>query len=205
MDAYRNMTIKYLTWMRYVRDYCPDVKMIVKMDDDILPNVFWIFQDLQQAGKIQTKRSFTCTNFAGPVYRDIHSPWYVPKEAHPGDNWEDYCSGPALLQTADLCGPLVHQAEQHEFYVSVDDAWVTGTLAKEINATHDFHTYGSNFQWDDKQTEFQMLARSHIFGAYKTTTQMKRIFTQLAYLYGAATDPPDQLKGFYKGGPKNKE
>ncbi|CAJ0955616.1 unnamed protein product, partial [Mesorhabditis belari] len=204
MDAYRNMTIKYLMWMRFVRDHCKEVKLIVKMDDDILPNIFWIFMDLK-LGKIHTNRTFTGVNFAGPVFRDIGSPWYVAKEAHPEDNWESYCSGPAFFQSADMTTDLVKQAEQHEHYVSVDDAWVTGTLAKEIGAHHDFTTYASNFQWNDKTTEMDMLARTHIFGAYKTTTAAKRIFNELRFMYGMATDPPDHFKGFYKGGPQGKE
>ncbi|CAJ0916367.1 unnamed protein product, partial [Mesorhabditis belari] len=198
IDAYRNMTIKFLNWMRFVRDDCPRVKMIVKMDDDILPNIHWIFDDFHNGTMISEENTFTCLEYHSPVVREKGSPWYVSKEAHPSDDWEAFCCGPAFIMSADLISRLVKNIENKQFYTSVDDAFVTGQIAKEIAAKHDFRLYEHNFLWPgwpgwEKIVERKMLAWKVIFGAYTTTTAMKRIFDELSHLSGAVTDPPDDL------------
>ncbi|EEC01546.1 beta-1,3-N-acetylglucosaminyltransferase, putative [Ixodes scapularis] len=40
MDTYRNLTYKYVYGMKWTMDNCPSAKYIVKMDDDIVLNLY---------------------------------------------------------------------------------------------------------------------------------------------------------------------
>ncbi|CAJ0927900.1 unnamed protein product, partial [Mesorhabditis belari] len=73
LDSYRNLTIKGVTWMRFLRDNCPHTTMVLLLNDDILPNIFWIFTDLAK-GRISTNRTFTCVSTIGKPNRNEKSP-----------------------------------------------------------------------------------------------------------------------------------
>ncbi|CAJ0948951.1 unnamed protein product, partial [Mesorhabditis belari] len=97
LDSYRNLTIKYLMWMRYVRDFCPDTELVLKIDDDILVDIFWLFEEIR-IKKISKERCFTCRLNQGNVIRDTTHKWYVSKDAMPEDAWNVYSSGIAVIQ-----------------------------------------------------------------------------------------------------------
>ncbi len=40
LDTYRNLTLKAVAWMSWVERYCPTVLNLVKVDDDVVVNVF---------------------------------------------------------------------------------------------------------------------------------------------------------------------
>ncbi|CAJ0953955.1 unnamed protein product, partial [Mesorhabditis belari] len=193
---------KYISWMRYLQENCKDVELIVKLDDDVVGNIFWLFDDIKQ-GKISRNRTFTCLQgMKLDLIRDKSSPWYVSKEAHPSERWEDCCIGPALFQSNDLCQELIQQAETHQYYNSVDDGFFTGTIAKEIRANHNFKLYGTNFlELEENQTEAHLLDRTHLFGLYSTSASVRRIFTELKYLYREEVDQIDDFPKSIKVGP----
>ncbi|CAJ0581515.1 unnamed protein product, partial [Mesorhabditis spiculigera] len=201
VDHYRNLTIKGLTWMRYLRDFCPDVKLVVKLDDDLLPNIFGVMEDFNK-NLIKTNRTFTCLLFYGKVIREANSPWYVPLEAMPENEWGRYCTGTSFMMSRDLVGDIIGAVEKRQHYVPVDDAFLTGPIGREVGATYDFDTYASKYELNDKHTEEKMMAKKVYFALYPTVSALRRMFGELQFIYKMATDPPDHFKGYQKNDPK---
>ncbi|CAK9294336.1 unnamed protein product [Gordionus sp. m RMFG-2023] len=63
------------------------------------------------------------------VLRDPNSKWYVPLEDHAGNFYEPYCSGWIMIMTPSTAYKL-HKAYFTQPYLFVDDAHVTGKLAR---------------------------------------------------------------------------
>ncbi|CAJ0955647.1 unnamed protein product, partial [Mesorhabditis belari] len=197
IDHYRNLTIKGLSWMRFLRDHCPSVQLVVKLDDDLLPNIFGFMEDFEK-NKVKTNKTFTCLLYYGNVIRDPGSPWFVSKEAMPEDQWGRYCTGTSFIMSKDLAAEIVAAVEKRLHYISVDDAFFTGPIGREIGANYDFDTYASKYELNDVHTEEKMMARSVYFALYPTVAALRRMFTELEYIYKVVTDAPDHFKDYAK-------
>ncbi|XP_043856494.1 beta-1,3-galactosyltransferase 4 isoform X2 [Dromiciops gliroides] len=51
MDSYRNLTLKTLSGLAWAARYCPDVRYVLKTDDDVYINVPGLVAELNQRGK----------------------------------------------------------------------------------------------------------------------------------------------------------
>ena len=47
LDAYKNLTYKGIMAMKWIKDYCNDVKFILKIDDDVVVNTFKLINHLE--------------------------------------------------------------------------------------------------------------------------------------------------------------
>ncbi|CAK9294341.1 unnamed protein product [Gordionus sp. m RMFG-2023] len=85
-----------------------------------------------------------------PVLRDNSSKWYVPTNDYAGTFYEPYCSGWVLILTPPTAYKL-HKAYFTQPYLFVDDAHVTGKLARMAGTVmvtiHDTVHLEDNFEW----------------------------------------------------------
>ncbi|CAJ0953531.1 unnamed protein product, partial [Mesorhabditis belari] len=134
IEHYRNLTIKQLSWSRFASQNCRDAKVFVKIDDDVLVNIFWFFKEINV-------NDFNNTLVCGhecqyhQVWRDKRKPWFVPKEAYEPTLWPRFCSGGLVIESADILPKLVAAVEKRERYISTDDTLFTGILPDELNIT----------------------------------------------------------------------
>ena len=140
IDAYKNLTYKGIMAMKWISEYCKNAKLILKVDDDIITNPFIILRHLKSLKQHQVikPKSVMCLVWVGMVVmRDKNSKWYLSKEDFKPDVFDKYCSGSAYL----LTGDLPYQMYKTSFYIKffwVDDYYITGMLAKGVNATYEF-------------------------------------------------------------------
>ena len=60
-DAYHNITTKMLFGLKWLKDYCPASKFVLKLYDDVFLNTYKILELLQKEGEIlQTHPIITC-------------------------------------------------------------------------------------------------------------------------------------------------
>ncbi|VDK56658.1 unnamed protein product [Anisakis simplex] len=53
VDSYRNLTWKALAWLRFVDERCKRVKFIIKIDDDVIFNIFTVIDFLKSIESTQ--------------------------------------------------------------------------------------------------------------------------------------------------------
>jgi beta-1,3-galactosyltransferase 1 len=51
IDAYRNITYKGIMAMKWIAEFCPSAKYILKVDDDIISNLFILLRHLNSLSK----------------------------------------------------------------------------------------------------------------------------------------------------------
>ena len=71
IDSYRNLTYKGIMAMKWISEYCPKAKYILKVDDDIITNTFTILRHLKalEDHKIVGNKSVMCLVWnKGPVF-----------------------------------------------------------------------------------------------------------------------------------------
>jgi hypothetical protein len=62
-------------WLKFVDQYCAQVKYILKVDDDVFVNIFGVISILETS---QPTNSIMCSvSYDEPVVRDPQSKWFV--------------------------------------------------------------------------------------------------------------------------------
>ncbi|RUS75671.1 hypothetical protein EGW08_016565, partial [Elysia chlorotica] len=157
LDAYRNLTYKGVSALRWVSLFCPSAVFLLKTDDDILVDIVSLVSDLRQrypgypppssqvpgAGTPNTQsaraapsRVVLCNLWTRmKVMRDPKSKWFIPPTEFGPDYFPPYCSGSAFVLSADLA-PRLYQVSLNKPFFWVDDYYVTGVLVNSLGVPH---------------------------------------------------------------------
>ncbi len=96
VDSYRNLTLKSIMWLKWTSDFCPNAQYVLKLDDDLIVNVFNLVNHMMQLWRraIARNASILCLVWNRmTVVRDQESKWYISKAEYSSDNFSTYCSG----------------------------------------------------------------------------------------------------------------
>ncbi|XP_075547328.1 uncharacterized protein LOC142581484 [Dermacentor variabilis] len=135
MDHYRNLSLKFLYGMRWVMLNCPSVRSLVKIDDDV-----FIHPELLDA-YLRTRitandRRLHCSTFRGnAVIRNPHSRHYLSRTDYPKKYFPMHCHGWFVVIPSAIMWDLYVAAFRVPFH-AIDDAYVTGDLAKTASLGH---------------------------------------------------------------------
>ncbi|ESP04734.1 hypothetical protein LOTGIDRAFT_95840, partial [Lottia gigantea] len=126
-DSYKNLTYKHIMSHSWIIENCPDVRYILKVDDDIVVNVYNMMKYLNTHKK--PMKNFLYCNalwYEGP-HRNNQSKWSMTKSEYPFTKYPQFCEGFAYITTPDVSAKLVKVSEDAKFYW-IDDVFVTGVL-----------------------------------------------------------------------------
>lgn len=135
---------------------CLDNVFIIKMDDDIVVDFFFLSTYLQNIVKDVGQKQY---HLAGYVLRDVkpyrirQNKWFVSIDEFDGDVYPDYLSGWMYVTTPALARRFVYAATTGDVkFFWIDDAWITGVLRSHqqigINETWN-SLYSANSQFID--------------------------------------------------------
>ncbi|XP_029674255.1 beta-1,3-galactosyltransferase 5 [Formica exsecta] len=131
LDTYRNLTYKHLMGLRWATNNCKRIKYIMKMDDDIVVNIYGIL------GKLHTG-IIEKNSLAGYIMKNmipIREPankWYVSKTEYADNTYPDFVSGWLYITNSQMANKLINYAESSHKYFWIDDVFVTGILRKVL-------------------------------------------------------------------------
>jgi len=143
IDSYYNHTYDHLMKLKWYTEYCPNVKFLLKTDDDIFVNMPRVLESLKKDYWQKLAKGnpeyLLCTKLTnGKVYRDINHKWYVPRDEVEVDIYPPYCSGDVIFYPKASALRLFETANKMH-YVRLDDVFITGTARVKTNVTiHDF-------------------------------------------------------------------
>ncbi|KAL3982761.1 Galactosyltransferase family protein [Acanthocheilonema viteae] len=137
-DSYKNLTWKALMWLRFMDEYCPNIQYIIKLDDDVVGNILQTLHFLNVHFKtvslLESEKQIFCrVIYHRQVSREKKDKWYVTEDELPSKYYSNYCVGMAIIFTGDLSSLLLRAAIQ-ERYFWIDDYFITGILAKKVEA-----------------------------------------------------------------------
>ncbi|XP_055296583.1 beta-1,3-galactosyltransferase 5-like [Sitodiplosis mosellana] len=128
MDSYRNMTFKHIMALKWFSENCPHVKYLLKLDDDVFPNIPAIDQYLMSDTH---NINFIHGVKAGrTVFRKGR--WKVTPEEFTGDLYPEFVEGSAVIYP----NTFVLEAFEKAFitpYFWIDDVYVSGILRMQLS------------------------------------------------------------------------
>ena len=195
-DDYHNLTLKGVMGYRWVSQHCPNSRFVLKIDDDVLINMYKLLYTFlnHMSGK---KKSIFCNMWhkdTMPILRT--GKWRV--EPHVFANKTtfpyEYCSGFVVLMTTDLMGPLSDAANTTPFFW-IDDIYLFGMLPSVVGGV----TY-YNYALDKNMTLNDKIAINC------TTNQGPRCPIFATYISNAAYWPYwEHIRAIYSSGTWNVE
>lgn len=128
IDAYRNLTHKGVMGYKWISERCRNAKFILKVDDDIVVDMFRLFT--QHLPKYRTKKKQIFCNHIHPgtmlIIRDKKSKWFVDNNIFRGHKYYPrYCSGFMVLFTNDVI-PAIYRSSSITPFFWVDDVYLYG-------------------------------------------------------------------------------
>ncbi|KAK8393538.1 hypothetical protein O3P69_006702 [Scylla paramamosain] len=131
-DHYRLLTYKSLAGLYWINQHCAHVPWTLHSDDDTHIDIFLYHQTLQQLDE-GSKQKFICRYVYGPALR--YGRHKVRYEEYPARYYPLYCSGGVWFLQTRLISRLF-EARKTVPYLWVDDAYITGLLARRAGIGH---------------------------------------------------------------------
>ncbi|XP_037788179.1 beta-1,3-galactosyltransferase 5-like isoform X2 [Penaeus monodon] len=158
IDSYRNLTYKSMSWLSWVRDWCPEVPFVVKTDDDVLVNPFHLKTYLAK----ELERNAAPSDIYGRV-RARNKPmrkgkWNVTKEEYKLTYYPPFVLGPAYIVSGNAVDRLLQYAA-HTPFLWLEDVYITGLVASaaginRVQAERTLYTKKLNRDLYSRQTAF---------------------------------------------------
>jgi beta-1,3-galactosyltransferase 1 len=122
-DSYRNLTYKGIMALRLISEYCPKVKYILKLDDDILVNMYYLMKHLKALYQFGLDRKNTILGFMyenTKIIRRVESKWFTTHQEMEGTHYQPYCGGAGFILTSDLA-PIFYEASLYLKFFHIED------------------------------------------------------------------------------------
>lgn len=148
IDHYRNLTYKNLMGLKWVGQYCPSVRFVLKSDDDAFIDVVQLKKFIERTWPSGPSAETLICNVHedAPVQRS--GKWAVSHEEYPSKTYPAFCSGLAYVMRPELANKLFRWANKVPA-LWVDDVFVTGILAASVNVRHFYLNLRYTHQQDD--------------------------------------------------------
>ena len=144
LDTYHNLSYKNIFGKLWVSEFCEQAEFIVKTDDDMFIDLYAAYHMTRQYltnSKYLNNEFILCPTHDGMgIIRDPNSKWFVSyedvsKEDAPDNTFPPYCTGWIYILNPGTAKKLTEVAQTTKFFW-IDDAWVTGYLAKKLRVEH---------------------------------------------------------------------
>jgi beta-1,3-galactosyltransferase 1 len=138
IDAYRNLTHKGVMGFKWISEKCRNAKYILKVDDDVIVNMFKFFIEYLPKYKGKTKQILCNHIYPGTmlIIRERKSKWYVDESHFKGQKfYPRYCSGFMVMFTNDVIPAIYRSASLTPFFW-VDDVYLYGLAPGNVPGIH---------------------------------------------------------------------
>ncbi|XP_072458480.1 beta-1,3-galactosyltransferase 2-like [Notamacropus eugenii] len=131
LDTYHNLTLKVLTALEWMAQYCPTAHYVLKVDTDVFLNPSYLVQQVLQPNRPLQSNLITGYIYRNPVpFRKQGQKWYMPPELYSHDKYPDYCAGPGYVMSGSLALRILTVAQRVKA-IYLEDVFV-GLCLKEL-------------------------------------------------------------------------
>lgn len=138
LDAYKNLTHKGVMGYKWITERCRNTNVILKVDDDVVVNMFKFFTEYMPKYRNKSKQIFCNHIHPGTmlIIRDKRSKWYVDQNHFKGQKfYPRYCSGFMVMITNDIIPAIYRSATLTPFFW-VDDVYLYGLAPGNVPGVH---------------------------------------------------------------------
>ena len=136
IDSYHNLTLKGVMSFRWVTEKCRNAKVILKVDDDVIINMFYFLTETVPFIVSKPKHIACRRSGIARVKRNPNNKWFVQDELFRGENlFPEYCEGFTVVFSNDILPSLYKSAMLTPFFW-IDDVYLYGLVPRNIPNVH---------------------------------------------------------------------
>ncbi|KAH6924657.1 hypothetical protein HPB50_021798 [Hyalomma asiaticum] len=151
-DTFHTILYKLVFGMRWVTEHCPNVRNIVKIDDEVGVQPFELRRYLDEKLPLKNTSIHGLVWKGSKVVRDPRDKYCVPEDEVILDNYPPYCSGRSIIMTMDTMEKLYRASKIVKAY-AIDDTYLSGDLALFTNTGHEDIASWISWNSSDVNTE----------------------------------------------------
>ncbi|KAK6195351.1 hypothetical protein SNE40_000801 [Patella caerulea] len=136
-ESYYNLTFKVLMGFKWVKTFCPETQFVMKIDEDTfidVPRILNLLVSLEWSNTIYGPFAFAERVVRANKQSGAHKA-AVHMSAYPLDWYPPHVKGNMYIMPSDLAMKILN-ASQYFPYMNIEDAYITGILAKVFDARH---------------------------------------------------------------------
>ncbi|XP_046373029.1 beta-1,3-galactosyltransferase 5-like [Haliotis rufescens] len=141
LEDYHNLTYKTLMGMTWAVHYCKEVKLIIKVDDDVWLNIPTLL-GLLHYKRIPFALGGKCTYNSAPA-RSPDSKWYASFRSYPEDHYPPFCAGPGYVLSPKTAANIL-EVSKNVPYFHLEDVYIGMCIQKlkqRIQTIHGFMSF----------------------------------------------------------------
>lgn len=132
IDSYQNLSLNTLHGLKWVQEYCRGAKVVMKVDDDIIIDMFNVMPQIVYKYSSLRRHVFCNQLNRSPIYRNLKSKFVVKANQFKDLRFfPPYCEGKTVIFTSDLIIPILQQAA-HTPMFWIEDVYVYGLVLNRI-------------------------------------------------------------------------
>ena len=142
-DTYGNLTLKGIGAMKWVSEFCPHVKYVIKADDDIFVDMFSFIDLLLSIDAKENDKYLVCSvNYSMDILRyrknEKCKKWCISDDIFPGQAfYPTYCSGAFYTFSRNVVEDIFQMALRTPLFW-IEDIYITGILPRNIGDVYYF-------------------------------------------------------------------
>ncbi|KAK3509583.1 hypothetical protein QTP70_006453 [Hemibagrus guttatus] len=133
IDSYRNLTIKTMVMLEWLRDRCPQAYYAAKVDADMLLNVVALMQMLLSPSGYHSNYITGLVWYENIVIRDPYHKFYIPYEVYPKPVYPPYPLGMCYIISMDLPEKILDVSKKIK-PIFIEDAYI-GLCLEQLHIT----------------------------------------------------------------------
>lgn len=114
VDSYYNLSIKLVMALKWTATFCNDSAFFMKVDDDVVVNVFSLAEDLSSGVRYDFVAGMKVIN--GKPMRDSHTKWYTPRNIYLDRTYPPYLQGHGYIMSIDMAEKLYRVSQKVELF-----------------------------------------------------------------------------------------
>ena len=130
LDSYSNLTLKTISTLEWVDNYCSEVRYVLKTDDDMFINVPRLVSFINKHKRDKNVIFGKLAKKWKPV-RSKSSKYFVSLAQYKNAFYPDFCTGPAYLMSSDIIHNL-YESALNETFLKLEDVFATGIVASKL-------------------------------------------------------------------------
>ncbi|KAG8234547.1 hypothetical protein J437_LFUL014006 [Ladona fulva] len=142
-EAYRNLTYKHVMGLQWVTSFCRKAQYIIKMDDDIIVDVYFLMKLLQVSNVSGSFMLGYILNGVKPS-RNPSNKWFVNYVEYPKSFYPPFLSGWMYVTTPAVATEIIdyvqnrwqykypRKVKEFQSFFWIDDVFVTGIIAQQL-------------------------------------------------------------------------
>ncbi|KAK9890401.1 hypothetical protein WA026_010492 [Henosepilachna vigintioctopunctata] len=130
IDTYDNLTLKTISMLEWVDNFCSKASFVLKTDDDMFINISKLLDFIAKHSN-ETKAIYGRLAKKWKPIRNKKSKYYISPQQYKPAIFPDFTTGPAYLLPAKLAKELYVAALNHTYF-KLEDVFITGIVANNL-------------------------------------------------------------------------